>query len=222
MEQKLLSRYELIPTLIDATSFEVEFIKKNGKERTMKCLFESTRYIEQGVMTVFDLVKKQYRSINFKTLSKIIVDDMVYQITLKGKFVLTGNRKEALLEKIAEIIGNDISVLNTWSYDDLMDVYDELEQITIPYDLDALKALFEYSYEVGSIDFETITDVIQGNLEFVPAVTIEQMAEMELFSINIPIPEYINDTYIDYKFNADDLLQYYYEASAGVLQIKTV
>lgn len=222
MEKILLSRYELIPTLIEATSFEVEFIKKNGKERTMKCLFESTRYIEQGVMTVFDLVKQQYRSINFKTLSRIIVDDMVYQITLKGKFMLTGNRKEALLEKIQEIIGNDISVLDDWSYDDLLDVYDELEQLSTPYDLEAVQALFEYFYEVGSIDFKTLTDVIQGNLEFVPAVTMEQMAEMELFSISMPTPDYINTSYIDYRFSVEDLQNYYFEASNGVLHVQKV
>jgi len=222
MEQKLLSRYELIPTLIDATSFEVVFIKKNGKERIMKCLFESTRYIEQGVMTVFDLVKQQYRSINFKTLSKIIVNDLVYQITFKGKFMLLGNRRKHILEKIQEIIGNDISVLNDWSYDDLLDVYDELEQLNRGYDLEAAQALFEYAYEIGSLDFETITDVIQGNLEFVPAVTMEQMAEMELFSITVPTPDYINTSYINYRFSVEDIQEYYYEASNGVLQIKKV
>lgn len=222
MEQKLLSRYELIPTLIDATSFEVVFIKKNGKERIMKCLFESTRYIEQGVMTVFDLVKQQYRSINFKTLSKIIVNDLVYQITFKGKFMLLGNRREHILEKIQEIIGNDISVLNDWSYDDILDVYDELEQLNRGYDSEAAQALFEYAYEIGSLDFKTITDVIQGNLEFVPAVTMEQMAEMELFSITVPTPDYINTSYIDYRFSVEDIQEYYYEASNGVLQIKKV
>lgn len=222
MEQKLLSRYELIPTLIDATSFEVVFIKKNGKERIMKCLFESTRYIEQGVMTVFDLVKQQYRSINFKTLSKIIVNDLVYQITFKGKFMLLGNRREHILEKIQEIIGNDISVLNDWSYDDLLDVYDELEQLNRGYDLEAAQALFEYAYEVGYIEFATISDIIQGNLEFIPNTTLEQVAKLELFSICIPIPDYINIAYITYQYSVDDIQEYYYEASNGVLQVKKV
>lgn len=220
--KNLISRYELIPTLIQATSFEVVFVKKNGKERTMKCLFESTRYIEQGIMTVFDLVKEQYRSINFKTLSKIIINDFVYQITLKGKFLLVGNRKNALFDEITEIIDRDISVLYSWNYDDLVDVYDELEQITIPYDLEAVRALFEYAYEVGYIGFTMITDVIQGNLEFIPSSTIEEVTSSQLFSICIATPDYINDIYIDYQFSSDEVAEYYFEASNGVLQVKQV
>jgi len=222
MKSNLISKYELIPTLIVATSFEVVFIKKNGKERVMKCLFESTRYIEQGVMTVFDLIKEQYRSINFKTLRQIIINDLVYQLTIKDKFILVGNRKEQILEDIQEIVDRDISVLSNWDYDDLVDVYDELEQITISYDLEAVRALFEYAYEVGYIGFLMITDVIQGNLEFIPSVTMGQVTSQQLFSICLPAPEYINDTYIDYLFDIEDIQEFYFEASNGVLQIKEV
>ena len=188
----------------------------------MKCLFESTRYIEQGIMTVFDIVKQQYRSINFKTLSKIIINDLVYEITSKGKFMLIGNRKEKILEDIQEIIDGDISVLYGWEYDDLVDVYDELDQITIPYILEAVKALFEYAYEVGYIGFTMVTDVINGDLEFIPAVSIEQVASSQLFSICIPTPDYINNSYIDYQYEPEDLAEYYYEATNGVLQIRKV
>lgn len=222
--QKLLSRYELIPSLIKATSFEVVFIKKNGKERTMKCLFESTRYIEQGILTVFDLVKQQYRSINFKTLSQIIVEDMVYKIIAKGKFLLLGNRKDRVLENIQEIIGDDISVLNSWTYAELSSLYDELKNITVDYDLEAVKALFEYVYESGSIDFDMnmVIEVIEGDLEFIPSVTLRQVVKMGLSNICIPLPDYINDTYINYDYNIEDILEYYYEASNGVLQVKKV
>jgi hypothetical protein len=219
MDTKLLSRYELIPTLIEATSFEVVFVKKNGKERTMKCLFESTRYIEQGIMTVFDLVKEQYRSINFKTLSQIIVNDWVYQLTLKGKFMLVGNRKQQILDDIQEIVDRDISVLNNWNYDDLVDVYDELEQITISYDLEAVRALFEYAYEVGYIEFSMITDIIQGNLEFIPS-SMREVVLMQLASINIPLPDYAQRYDIEYYYTEEDLLEYYFEASNGLIQIK--
>ena len=224
MNKQTISRYELIPTLIKASSFEVVFIKKNGQERTMKCLFESTRYIEQGILTVFDLVKQKYRSINFKTLKQIIIADMIYQPTPKGKLLLIGNRKEKLLEKIYEIIDRDIAVLRNWSYDELLFLYDELEQITISYDLEALRALFEYAYESGSVDFnmEMIMNVLQGDLEFIPKVTIEQVAQGQMFSICIETPEYINIEYIDYQYTTQDIEAYYYEASNGVLQVKKI
>ncbi|MCF6340116.1 MAG: hypothetical protein L3J10_05100 [Sulfurimonas sp.] len=222
--KKLLSRYELIPTLIKATSFEVVFIKKNGKERTMKCRFESTRYIEQSILTVYDLVKQQYRSINFKTLSQIIIEDMVYKIISKGKFLLLGNRKDKILENIQEIISDDISVLNSWTYTELLNLYDELKNITVDYDLEAVKALFEYAYETGSIDFDMsmVTDVIEGNLEFIPRVTLKQVLKMGISSLCIPLPDYINDSYINYDYNMEDIIVYYYEASNGVLQVKKV
>jgi len=224
MNKQTISRYELIPTLIKASSFEVVFIKKNGQERIMKCLFESTRYIEQGILTVFDLVKQKYRSINFKTLSQIIVADMIYQLTPKGKLLMIGNRKEILLEEIGEMIGDDISVLASWSYEELLYLHSELEQITVSYDLEALKALFEYAYESGSIDFnmEMIEDVLQGDLEFIPNATMEQVAQMQMFSVCIPTPDYINIEYIDYQYTTQDIEAYYYEASNGVLQVKKV
>lgn len=222
MNTQLLSRYELIPTLIKATSFEVVFIKKNGKQRTMKCLFESTRYIEQGILTVFDLVKQQYRSVNFKTLSQIIVDDLVYQATFKGKFMFLCNRKEKLLEEIGDIIGDDISILNSWRYEELSDLQDELEQITQTYDLEAIKALFIYTYETGTTDFdmEMILDVLQGNLEFIPLACLEDAAKYQLFSIALPTPDYVNPSYIDYQFSVEDIEEYYYESPYGLIQTK--
>jgi hypothetical protein len=219
MEQKLFSRYELIPTLIQASSFEVVFIKQNGQERTMKCLFESTRYIEQGIMTVFDLVKEKYRSINFKTLKQIIINDEVFQPTFKGKFISIGSRKEKLLESIEEIIADDISVLNAWSYEDLLDVHDELEQLGI-YDLEAVRALFQYTYEQGYFGFTMLIDVIQGNLEFILSVTIQDVTSRQLFSAYIPTPDYINTSYLEYQFNIEHISEYYFEASNGVLQVK--
>jgi len=149
---------------------------------------------------------------------------MIYKLTPKGKLLLIGNRKEKLLEKIYEIVDRDIAVLKNWSYDELLFLYDELEQITISYDLEALRALFEYAYESGSVDFniEMIMNVLQGDLEFIPKVTIEQVAQGQMFSICIETPEYINIEYIDYQYCVEDVQQYYYEASNGVLQVKKV
>lgn len=78
--------YELLPELINSIKFEATFIKKNKEERNMLCKFEATRYLNNEILTVYDLVKCDYRSINMNTLSKVIIDNTAY--TLKKEELL--------------------------------------------------------------------------------------------------------------------------------------
>jgi len=73
---------EILPELITANEFEATFIKKDNSLRTIKCLFESTRYIDKGVLTVFDLEKGDYRSISLTTLLKVQVKNKVFEFKL--------------------------------------------------------------------------------------------------------------------------------------------
>lgn len=78
--------YELLPELINSIKFEATFIKKNKEERNIVCEFEATRYLNNEILTVYDLEKCDYRSINMNTLSKVIVDNTAY--TLKKEELL--------------------------------------------------------------------------------------------------------------------------------------
>lgn len=68
--------------------FSVEFVKKNGEERRMVCRFgvkahlvgekefgisRSQNMLRQGYLTVFDMHKVEYRSVNISTLKWIKV-----------------------------------------------------------------------------------------------------------------------------------------------------
>lgn len=76
----LKSWYELLPQIINSEKFDATFIKKNGEERNIVCEFEATHHIDKNVLTVYDLAKCDYRSINMDTLSKVVIDNTVYTL----------------------------------------------------------------------------------------------------------------------------------------------
>jgi hypothetical protein len=80
------SWYELLPLMIKEKRFEALFIKKDKSERKIKCKFEATNHLSKGILTVFDLEKEEYRSINLETLKKVIFDRVIY--TSKNQEIL--------------------------------------------------------------------------------------------------------------------------------------
>ena len=68
-----------ISKLVGNTIFSAVFVKKNGDKRKMLCRLGVKRYLKGGVktcdkvelLTVFDLVKREYRTININTLEKL-------------------------------------------------------------------------------------------------------------------------------------------------------
>lgn len=79
------SWYLILPTIIKADRFKAVFIKKNGEVREINCIFESTLHIQKGVITVFDLEKQDYRSINMKTLEEIVINGVLYTLNTESK-----------------------------------------------------------------------------------------------------------------------------------------
>jgi len=67
--------------LVGDKIFTAKFIKKNGEERVMNCRLGVTKHLKGGVMThdpsalnhlvVFDMQKKEYRTINVDTLVEL-------------------------------------------------------------------------------------------------------------------------------------------------------
>jgi hypothetical protein len=68
-----------LKSLIGNTIFSVLFTKKNGEKRTMLCRLNVKKHLKGGsklydqdnLMTVFDLVKKEYRTVNLDTLEVV-------------------------------------------------------------------------------------------------------------------------------------------------------
>ena len=68
-----------ISKLVGNTIFSAVFVKKNGEKRKMLCRLGVKRYLKGGVktydkvelLTVFDLIKREYRTINIGTLEKL-------------------------------------------------------------------------------------------------------------------------------------------------------
>ena len=80
-----------IISAIDTTHiFGVTFIKKNGDVRDMNCMLGVTKHLrggeqsydpaEHNLLTVFDLVKKDYRNINFTQLIAAKIDGVNYEV----------------------------------------------------------------------------------------------------------------------------------------------
>lgn len=76
---------------IDTTRmFSVTFVKKNGDLREMNCMLGVKKHLVGGqqsydpadynLLTVFDLVKKDYRNINFTQLIAAKIDGEVYHV----------------------------------------------------------------------------------------------------------------------------------------------
>lgn len=93
---KLLKRTEILEkiNLLNGLFFTVEFIKKDGTIRKMNCRTGVKKYlsnngkkiklsspIDNGILRVYDIHAKGYRSINLDTIKKINYN----KITLKYK-----------------------------------------------------------------------------------------------------------------------------------------
>jgi hypothetical protein len=91
---KLLKRIEILEkiNLLSGRFFTVEFTKQNGQNRVMNCRTGVTKHLskngkkikltppsENGILRVYDLQSKGYRSINLDTIKKINYN----KITLK-------------------------------------------------------------------------------------------------------------------------------------------
>ena len=67
-----------IKKLVGSKIFNVKFLKKNGELRSMTCRLEVKKHLKGGVkkydtdslnyLTVFDMQKKAYRTVNLNTL----------------------------------------------------------------------------------------------------------------------------------------------------------
>ena len=219
MELSYNNPYEMIPVLINEKSFEVEFVKSNGKVRFMECEFESLRYIDQGIMTVLDTAKNAFRSINFKTITKIVIGNHVFEVKPKmKKIIYVGNRKLKQYALIESYLDTDVTILHSWDYKELVELYLELIWV-VEADLNAIRALFENGC---NIDFYTIKSVIDGDLEFFEDCTLSEVAKNELFTKNIPTPDNFDTSYTDYKFQESDLEPYYATTSYGVIQYNSI
>lgn len=74
----------------DSTFFSVDFIKKNGELRHMNCRKGVTKYLtgagrkynpaDYDLITVYDIVKKNYRNISLKTIQRMKMHGNEYQI----------------------------------------------------------------------------------------------------------------------------------------------
>lgn len=88
-----INKIKTIKNILDINTkngqfFTVVFTKKNGEMRKMNCRRSVTKYLKGGksttnhkenLMTVFDMVKKQYRSINLETVKSLAVSGQVFE-----------------------------------------------------------------------------------------------------------------------------------------------
>ena len=74
-------KQEQLRQLVGDKIFTAKFIKKNGEERVMNCRLGVTKHLKGGTMkhdpsslnhlVVFDMQKKEYRTINVDTLVEL-------------------------------------------------------------------------------------------------------------------------------------------------------
>lgn len=80
----------IINSINTTRMFSVTFIKKNGDLREMNCMLGVTKHLrggeqsydpaEHNLLTVYDLVAKGYRNINFAQLIGAKIDGVVYEV----------------------------------------------------------------------------------------------------------------------------------------------
>jgi len=87
-----LSRYKVIEKIKNAQNkiFGAEFVKKNGERRTGAFRLGVKKYLKGGenkvvrpdnsYITVFDMQKQEYRTLNLKTLLRLKIDGVEYEI----------------------------------------------------------------------------------------------------------------------------------------------
>ncbi|MBU1216428.1 hypothetical protein KJ870_00640 [bacterium] len=218
MNNLVKSINELVPQMIMAEYFEVEFIKKDSTTRSMICEFESTQYIDKSIITVVDLEIDEYRTVNLKTINKIIIDGCVYKKLSNGQIIFDGYTKEYILDEMAGL-GIEVDIIEHWSINELLCLYNEIIDLNDEL-LTSVKAVLEFVDVENMININIIMDVISKKLEFIPNRSMEEVLEQELYGIHIPIG-YINISYYDdFKPSLADIQEYYFESSYGVLQIK--
>ena len=94
--------------------FSAVFTKKNGEKRLMNCRTNVKKHVkgvglafkpqDKGLMTVFDLVKGQYRFINLNTLESLKINGQTYKIIgTSAKEMLDALNKVDVLQKKKEI-----------------------------------------------------------------------------------------------------------------------
>ena len=81
---------DIISDIDNTRMFSVTFVKKNGDLREMNCMLGVKKHLrggqqsydpaEHNLLTVFDLVKKDYRNINFTQLVGAKIDGEVYHV----------------------------------------------------------------------------------------------------------------------------------------------
>lgn len=81
---------DIISGIDNTRMFSVTFVKKNGEVRDMNCMLGVKKHLrggqqsydpaEHNLLTVFDLVKKDYRNINLAQLIAAKIDGEVYHV----------------------------------------------------------------------------------------------------------------------------------------------
>ncbi len=218
MSEIINNSYELLPLLINAEYFEVEFTKKDGESRTMICEFKSTRHIKSGIMTVLDIEIDKYRSINFDTIDKLIVDNTIYN-RLNKSFVVIGKKATYLIEKIEEILDNVVIILYSLDRKVIESIYEVITGLDSN-QKEAVNSVFSYFEVEDCFSYQILLDVISDKLEFISSVSLKEITKNKLYRINIPL-DYIDISYNeDYKPNIQEVSAFYFESDNGVLQIQ--
>jgi len=85
-----MNNIDLIKKLVGNKIFSAQFYKKNGELRNIHCRLGVTKHLKGGhkkydsdslnYLTVFDLQKKQYRTINLSTLKQLKVKGEVIEL----------------------------------------------------------------------------------------------------------------------------------------------
>lgn len=88
--QKNITDIQKLRKLVGNKFFSVDFIKKNGDLRSMKCRLGVTKHLkggeltylpeEKGMIVVFDMELKAYRTININTIQRFKVDGIEYNL----------------------------------------------------------------------------------------------------------------------------------------------
>lgn len=81
---------DIISGIDNTRMFSVTFVKKNGEVREMNCMLGVKKHLrggeqsydpaEHNLLTVYDLVAKDYRNINFSQLIKAKIDGVEYEV----------------------------------------------------------------------------------------------------------------------------------------------
>ena len=118
-----------------------------------------------------------------------------------------------------EILHETIMILYSLDRKIIECIYEEIIQLEKS-QLVAINALFSYFETEESFSYQTLLDVISDKLEFIPDMTLEEVAQSECYVISIPSNHLNISYYKDYKPTAQELSVYYFESNFGVLQIE--